>query len=58
MFEAIICLNLGVSVLSSEYLAERYVDQAEEALGRFLELAKELFGLDFFTLVVHQASLA
>lgn len=53
-FEAIIALNLGISLLSSETLAREHLNLAEKALDRFIVLCERLFGAEFSTLLVHQ----
>lgn len=57
VFEALICLNLAASILSSDTLVQRHVDYAETVLNRFLDLLEKLFGESFFTLLVHQLSI-
>ena len=54
MLEAIIALNIAVAILSSDNLARKYVNEAEQAIERFLQLAEELFGDTVFTLNLHQ----
>ena len=57
MFELIVTLNLGIALLSAETLAQQHADLAERVLNRFLELAEQLFGSLFFTIVVHQVNI-